>query len=314
MRRLVPVFIALASSSGCVDGFRGSNVEIDLSPFTPSQVSASATPRANELPSDVHFSLYAVQEDTAGGSEHLFLMQQFEIHKIVDLASPCFIDVGEHVPHPGLHVSQYATQIGIDTGIPDIRNPPANATEHQKIEAATAVQRMMNVEALGGDMGIKAVTSASTTTYPGIAPDCTPADNLIPPPTCTDDASNARRLSMCQAAWKADPTLWEGTDRVLTAPLAGTTYGLVVGQNPVNLAPVGGAQFFVEQALLDIDAYAIYWQTDGLTSPGTLLYTGTPTPTPTRGVSHVHMANPAFPGSTADLVIFADIGEDDVHF
>ena len=38
------------------------------------------------------------------------------------------------------------------------------------------------------------------------------------------------------------------------------------------------------------------------------------TPTPTRGVSHVHMANPAFPGSTADLVIFADIGEDDVHF
>ena len=310
-RRLVLAFIGLGSVAGCVDGFRGSNVEIDLGPLTPAQASAGTPPRATELPSDAHFSLYAVQD---GAVEHLFLMQQFEVHRIVDLASPCFIDVGEHVPHAGLHVSQYATQIGLDTGITDLRNPPPEATEQQQIEAATAVQRMMNVAALGGDMGIKAVTSASTSAYPMVAPDCAGAPELIPPPTCTDLASNARRLALCQAAWKADPTLWEGTDRILTAPLAGTTHGLVVGRNPVSLAPVGGAQFFVEDAPSTVDSYAVYWQVDGMPDPGNLLYAGTPTPTPTRGVSHVHMTNPAVPGGTAELVIFADLGEDDVHF
>ena len=58
--------------------------------------------------------------------------------------SPCFIDVGEHVPHPGLHVSQYAKVIGMDVGIPDFTNPPANATQEAKVTAATADQREDN--------------------------------------------------------------------------------------------------------------------------------------------------------------------------
>ena len=122
----------------------------------------------------------------------LFELERFEIHKIADLASPCFIDVGEHVPHPGLHVSQYAKVIGEDVGIPDITNPPANATEAQKIEAATAVQRQANVTLLAGNNGIKAITSSSSSSYGAGAADCSDG-NGIPPPDCTDGSKPVRR-------------------------------------------------------------------------------------------------------------------------
>ncbi|MDB4962713.1 MAG: hypothetical protein JWP01_2712 [Myxococcales bacterium] len=301
--------LALASVSGCVDGFRGSNVQLDLAPSTPAQASPGAVPRPNQLPSNAHYTLYAIQ--TAEDRDRLFEIDRFEIHPIVDLQSPCFIDVGDHVPHPGLHVSQFAAQIAIDTGIPDYRNPPDTATEEQKIDAATAAQRMANVTALGGDSGIKVVTSYSDSQYAAVAADCT--GDGIPPAMCSGEDANARRFAACQAAWAADPELWEGTDRVLTAPLAGTTRGMVDGMNPVNLAPVGGAQFFVDEDLTGMDAFALYWQLDGTEGPGTLLMYGRPT-MPTRGVMHVELTSTSSPGLSADLAIFADLGGDEVHF
>jgi hypothetical protein len=309
VRRRAVVVLALASASGCVDGFRGSNVQLDLAPTTPAQAPPGAVPRANQLPSNAHYTLYAI--DTADDRDRLFAIDRFEIHPIVDLQSPCFIDVGEHVPHPGLHVSQFGAQVALDTGIPDYRNPPEGATEQQKIDAATAAQRMANVTALGGDTGIKVVTSASESVYPAVAADC--SSDGIPPAMCVDTEANARRLAACRAAWAADRDLWEGTDRVLTAPLAGTTRGMVDGMNPVNLAPVGGAQFFVDEDLTGMDAFALYWQLDGMDGPGTLLLYGRPT-TPTRGVMHVEMSSTSSPSLSADLAIFADLGEDGVHF
>ncbi|HET7499668.1 MAG TPA: hypothetical protein VFK02_01650, partial [Kofleriaceae bacterium] len=178
---------------------------------------------------------------------------------------------------------------------------------------ATARQRMNNVMALAGPMGIKAVTSASKASYGPVAADCNGSADQIPPATCTDEPSNRRRLELCQATWKANPNLFEGTDRVLTAPLSGETHGLVLGTNPINLAPVGGAQFFVHDALQNIDAFAIYTQTDDLDTPGTQLYFGRPT-MPTRGVLHVHLVDPANALITAEMAIFTDLGEDDVHF
>jgi len=87
---------------------------------------------------------------------------------------------------------------------------------------------------------------------------------------------------------------------------------------PITGAPVGGAQFFVDNALDNIDAYAIYFQVDGMDPPGndvpgTQLYFGRPT-MPTRGVSHVHLVSPLNPALTAEMAVFADLGEDDVHF
>jgi hypothetical protein len=311
--------MAAAASGGCVNGFRGSNVQLDLPPGTPVQAHVGSAPSTGELPANSHFTIYAIQEDAA--QDRLFELERFEIHRLVDTTSPCFIDVGEHVPHPGLHVTKYADKIAEDTGIADIANPPPTATEQQKIEVATAIQRMTDVQYLAGVMAhaplpptpINVVTSASTAVYPAIADSCTGPPDQIPPPMCTDDASNQLRLQLCQAAWKADPNLFEGTDRVLTAPLSGVTHGMVDGLNPISFAPVGGAQFFVDEALDNIDAYAIYTQTDGVDTLGTQLFFGRPT-MPTRGVYRVHLVSPSSPALTAEMVIFVDLGQDDVHF
>jgi hypothetical protein len=303
--------VALVGGTGCVDGFRGSNVQIDLSPGTPVQAHVVGTPAMGELPANFHFTIYAIQQDAM--QDRLFELTRFELHRIVDTTSPCFIDVGDHVPHPGLHVSQYATKIGEDTRIPDYKNPPPDATEEQKAKMGTAVQRMSNVEALGGPAGIKVVTSASASTYPAVSASCTGPQDQIPAPACTDDASNQLRLRLCQAAWKADTNLFEGTDRVLTAPLNGVTRGTAVGLNPINMAPVGGAQFFVDNALDNVDAYAIYVQADGVDSPGMQLFFGRPTMV-TRGVSHIHLTSPLSPLLTSEMAVFADLGQDDVHF
>lgn len=305
--------LAALAAGGCVDGFRGSNVQLDLSFGTPVQAHVVGRPAADELPANAHFTIYAVQQDAM--ADRLFELDRFEIHYLVDPSSPCFIDVGDNVPHSGLHVTQYANKIAEDTGIADIANPPASATDPQKILMATALQRMQNVRALGGASGIpmKVVSSVSSTPYPAVAAACGgPADQL-PPATCTDDASNQRRLALCQATWKSDPNLFEGTDRVLTAPLNGVTRGMVDGKNAINMAPVGGAQFFIDEALDNIDAYAIYTQTDGIDTPGTQLYFGKPT-MPTRGVRHVHLVSPGNPTLTAEMAVFADLGQDDVHF
>lgn len=309
VRRRAALLLAVVATGGCVDGFRGSNLQLDLSRATPVQASPGTTPGPTQLPPNAHFTLYAIQ--SADDRDRLFEVERFEVHPIVDLASPCFIDVGDHVQFNGLHVSQFAAQVAIDTGIPDFRNPPPEATEQQQIDAATAAQRMTHIAALGGGTGIKVVTSVSEDGYPAVAADCTSAG--IPPATCTDEDANARRLAACQGAWTAAPTLWEGTDRVLTAPLAGTTFGFVDGTNPINLAPVGGAQLFVDEDLTGMDAFAIYWQLDGTDGPGTLLLYGTPHG-PTRGVIHVELTSPANPSLTADLAIFADLGQDEVTF
>ncbi len=305
----------LAAGPACNNAFDGANVQFDFSGAMPVQADiGQATPGTGEIAAASHFTLYAIQRGSAADS--MFAVTQFEIHHVVDLTSPCFIDAGAHVPHPGLHVSQYATVIGADVGVPDVANPPATASENDKIVAATADQRELDVQLLAGANGLHAVTSASTAAYPPVAATCAAAaadPTQIPPPTCTDDASNAQRLALCQAAWTANPDLWEGTDRILTAPLAGTTHGFVDGTNPITSSPVGGAQIFVDTVLETADAFAVYVEADGDATPGARLLYGTPELL-TRGVLHVHMTNPTSPNLTADVAIFANLADDNTHF
>ncbi len=300
----------LALFAGCVDNFQGSNVQFDFSAGMPVLASPGAMPRPGELPSNTHFTLYAFEKDDMAG--RLFEVERFEIHRIVDLQSPCFIDV-DHVKHPGLHVTQFAKVVGMDTGVTDITNPPPTASEQDKIDAATAIQREMNIAALSSDLGIKVVTSASVATYPKVAASCTDADG-IPPPDCIEDGANQRRLQMCQQFWHDNPLYYEGTDRILTAPLNGIAHGMVDGQNPINLAPVGGAQFFVDEVLDNFAGFAIYDQPDDQTTPGGDLFLFGKPAMPTRGVIHVHMTSAVAPAVTADLAIFSNLGEDNVSF
>lgn len=320
--------LSLVLLAGCVTDFSGSNVQFDFAASMPAQALAGTTASSTELPTNVHFTLYAFQEDPMVG--YLFAVQDFEIHRVVDLNSPCYIDFGIGVKHPGLHVSQFEAVTDMDVGIPDFMNPPAGASMTDEEIATTAHQRMLNIIQLAGDTtGIKAVTSTSTAEYPAVAADCNDTSK-IPPPNCTDDASNKRRLDMCQAFWKANPGFYEGTDRVLTKPLNGTTHGYVDGRNPVNLSPVGGAQFFVDEALAGFTGFALYWQFDDANGDGMpdyptgfpdsqkakagqLLLYGTPT-MPTRGVEHVHLFNPTSSAVTAELAIFANLSQDTTHF
>jgi len=255
--------------AGCVNPFAGSNVQFDFAQGMPYQVAPGVTPDATQLPSNSHYTFYAFQLDPTAG--YLFAVQDFEIHPVVDLNSPCFIDVGEHVPHPGLHVSQYEKVIDADVGIPDYTNPPASATETQKEMAGTAHQRMENIDLLlGATMHpLFVVSTASPAQYDPAMVDSGCADtSKIPAPTCTDEASNKRRLDLCQKFWNANPGFYEGTDRSLTAPLAGTMHGLVDGTNPINFANLGGSQFFVDEALGGFDGFAVYWQYDDANGDG----------------------------------------------
>ena len=308
----------LLALAGCVDELRGSNVQFDFSPNMPVQASAYRTPGALELPSNVHFTLYAFSETDDNGNVigRLFELQRFEVEHIVDLDSPCYIDKGEHAAFPGLHVSQFAALMKAKTGIADVANPPPGASQQDQIEVATAIQRQANVALLAGDDGPKVITSWTTFAYPPLAADCADTSG-IPPPTCTDDASNQRRLEMCQAAWddkQNDHLYYEGTDLVLTDPLDGITYGFVDGMNPINLAPIGGAQLFVDEDLAGFAGFAVYWQRDDAPASdiGTQLLFGRPTQ-PTRGVIHVHMTS-LVSSVTAELAIFANLEDDDVHF
>jgi hypothetical protein len=319
--------IALFSLAGCINEYRGSQVQIDLSSTTPIQASQFRRQRAGELPANVHFTLYAFNEGDNVG--RLFRIHEFEIHRTVDLDSPCFVDLGERVPIPGLHVSQYADEIMKKYGFTDVANPPPGATENEKIDVATAVQRQRNIELMSGPEGPKAITSVSTWGYDLYAANCTDP-NGIPPPSCVEAEANQRRLDTCEALWAADPFFYEGTDRVLTAPLNGTAFGFVNGMNPVNLAPVGGAAFFVDESLEEFDGYAIYWSYDDFdgdgkpdypasvpmaerTDLGKLFLFGRPEK-PTRGVIHVQMTNLETPSISAELAIFANLYNDDVHF
>ena len=275
----------------------------------PAQAGIGNTPGTNELPTNTRFTLYGIQ--TTETTEALFALQTFEVHAMVDAGSPCFIDRGQTARFPGIHSSMYAERIAEETGIQDYRNPPSTASERDKIEAATAEQRMRNIEALAN--GLKVLTSASDVGYPPVAAACPGSDSQLPPIDCIDDTSNENRLRLCERTWAANPDLWEGTDRVLTAPLNGTTMGMVEGVNPINLAPIGGVTFNIDEAVSQMDAFAIYYRLDTELDPGTLLLYGTPSE-PTRGVSRVKMTSIIRPNLTADLAVFADLGTDQEQF
>ena len=323
--------LSLLVVAGCVDPFSGSNVQFDFIGAMPVQVAPGVTPAAGQLPANTHFTFYAFQEDATAG--RLFAVDNFEVHPVVDLGSPCYIDVGEHVEHPGLHVSQYEKVIDADVGIPDYTMPPAGASETDKVKAGTAHQRMVNINLLLGSQGnpVFVISSASAAEYDPASIDtgCTDTSK-IPAPTCTDETSNKRRLDMCQAFWNAHKGFYEGTDRVLTSPLSGTMAGMVDGMNPINTGFVGGSQFFVDEALGGFDGYAVYWQfddADGDGQPdypagfpdadkhpaGQLLLFGTPAMV-TRDVIHVHMTSSLIPGLKAELAIFANLDQDSTHF
>jgi hypothetical protein len=313
------------AAGGCVDGFKGSNIQIDFS----ASVMAQANPETP--PPDTYFTLYAVDQvvdETTHlvTAEYLFEIQRFKIQPAVDLASPCNIDI-EGSPYPGLHVTQFANKEREQTGITDPFLP--GLPENDVSRVLTADQRLVNAQAL---QEVKAVTSNSITEYPPVGSACVEEGgsmDQLPPTTCIGEASNAVRLAVCRTIWASDPLLFEGNDKSLTALKNGELYGFVQGQNPINGATLGGSQIFVDE-VLDFDAYSINWQYNDRNGDGVPDYPpGTPDDEKppagypfvagypqnrTRGVVNVPMINRNDPSVSANMAIFADLGDDPLTF
>jgi hypothetical protein len=312
VRRLLFVAIITTASAGCIDGFRGSLVEIELSGEMPVQANYSTLiPGAGELANAGHFRIHAIQN--LDGRAAVFEVGRFEIHRVVDLESPCLIDVGDEVPFPGIHITRFGDAMQAKTGIADVANPPADASETDKIDAATAQTRMSNLALLTGGEGLKVLGSASPNRYPNVDASCTGTG--LPPPECTEPEANARRLAVCNTSWGKDRDLWEGTDTILSTPLNGLSFGFVVGSNPLAVGvPVGGAGIYVNAALDDVDEIAISFFLDEGDDEGSVILAGGLRASASRGVRYAHLESVLSPGLSAEVAVFADLGEDEVHF
>ena len=273
----------------------------------PIEVSPGATPGAAELPSNIHFTFYAFQIDPTGGPAVRGPGLRDPPGR--RSGSPCFIDVGDHVQHPGLHVSQYEKVIDAGRRHPRLHEPagrPRPRAEGDGSDRAPAAWTT-STRCSARRCRLFVVTSASTAEY-------YPA--MVAPTAPTRRRSRRRRAptrprtsagsTLCQKFWNDNPGFYEGTDRVLTAPLAGTMHGMVDGRTRSTSRRVGGAQFFVDEALAGFDGYACTGSTTTPTATacrttrrapaarseaGSCCCSASPT-MPTRGVMHVHMTSP----------------------
>lgn len=292
-------------------------------------------------------------EDGNVTQSYLFEVDRFDIRPVIDVSSPCFIEL-EDAAYPGLHVTQYAEEVREDicdrlglprTCFPDPLDPPVGASEGDVTDVLGADIRMDNLGDLQSQ--VKAVTSFSNFRYPDPEPGCDATGDQIPAITCTDDASNAQRLAACKALWATGPDadgdgvidIYEGSDKVMTLPLSGKLYGMVEGPNPINSGFVGGATIYVDEVLEDFDAYTVHWQfkdydedgepdypddffddddgdgePDHVESPTGYPFMTGPPEARVRGVINARLTSPFSTAAFAEVAIFPDLSDDDVHF
>ena len=109
---------AIASAAlqmACVDRFDGIDLQLTLSEQSVGPALAGETPGAGQPPAGTHFTVYAI--DVAGTGDdvksYAFPVIDFEIAPLIDIHSPCFIDL-DYVggkSFPGLHVTQEVAKL-----------------------------------------------------------------------------------------------------------------------------------------------------------------------------------------------------------
>jgi hypothetical protein len=319
-------------AAGCVEAFPGANVQIDFSSATPTPARRGTAPVGQQPPADTYFSLYASKEtlDDSGAVVRTdqFEVERFEIRPVIDLSSPCFIDL-EDSRYPGIHVSRFYERLLNEVGIGedgDPTRPPAGIDRNDLIDALTAQVRDTNLPRL--QAAVKTVASASLTfDYQNVVAgtDCSnPAEGMIPPPNCDDDESNRIRLAECRRQWETDPLFYEGSDKVFALPINGAFYGVVEGQNPVNGGLLGGSALFVDESLVDAATFSVRWQYKDLDNNGepddpsagpigVLFMEGRPE-VRTRGTLNARLVNDVQLAVAAEMVVFTDLARDDVAF
>ena len=337
----------VTAAGGCVEAFDGSNLQIDFAMGTLAAARPGRPLQPDQPPADTHLELYAadlVYQTNPDGTvvvdergrplveqSFLFKVTEFEIRPAIDTSSPCLIELGD-TQYPGLHVTQIASKVEeilepFGTDDPFAPGLPADVVT----DVLNARRRFGNLEKI--ETILKAVTSHEAFRYPATAPagQCPPSSpDALPDRACKDDASNAQRLRVCQALWAAHPEFYEGSDKVFTLPLNGRYLGMVEGMNPINMGFVGGSSMFVDENLIDHEAYILNWQYDDFDGDGTpdfppalpaaerldlgyLYMSGAPVDV-SRGVTTVPLRHPTNANINADLAILPNLGHDDVHF
>jgi hypothetical protein len=333
--RFVPLCALIIGSSACVDAFSGSDVQIDFAQGFPHAVLPGET-RAPEQPAaNTYYILWASTQsvDSTGTPQatYLFDVVHFEIKRLIDLSSPCFIEL-ESSRFPGLHVTQYANKLSQQTGITDPINPPAGASPGDITDVLDAQIRMSHLLPLQNQVEI--MTDVSNARYGAVETTCV-EDNpgadpaKFPPSKCIGETSNKNRLAMCRAFWSAHPEYYEGNDKTFTAPLNGKVHGMVEGLNPIDSGFLGGTELFVD-SVLEAQGYLVTWQykdLDGDGMPdfpnpapppdeqqiGHRLLEGTPVHK-ARGVTNVSLFDRNNLSISAEMAIFPNLADDGTHF
>jgi hypothetical protein len=331
-------FVALAAASACVQPLSGSDVQIDFgasgtSIWVPAR--NAATQQANQPAPNTYYRLYAVQERRDASNvvveNYVFPVQDLEIRHLIDLTSPCFIEL-EDARFPGLHATEFENKVKEVVNIQDEFHPRADATQAEIDQVVDADIRMGHLSALQDT--VEVVTDTSNAQYGGSAATCLDDDagvdqTLFPPPKCTGDRANALRLKLCREFWAKNPSFYEGSDKVFTLPLNGEFRGVVEGINPVNNGFLGGSEFVVDTVLSEVNSFVLTWQYKDLNGDGTpdfpastpeadkkighTYLTGRPVRA-ARGVINVLLSNPADPSISAEMAIFSDISNRGTHF
>lgn len=325
----------------CIEPNSGSNVQFDFAEDVQIAALAGGTPEPEQPPTDTYYALWAadyVYRDLDGDGQpdldmnneplvdqaFLFEVQRFEIRRLIDRDSPCFIDI-EGAPFPGIHVTQHGAKMRLVKGVTNPFDP--QVPYNDAVDVLTADRRMELLPRLESEL--KAVTSMSTYRYPATtaAGECGGSVGGIPHPTCLDDESNALRLRLCKEQWAAaGPDLYEGSDKVFTLPLNGLFYGMVEGTNPINDGFVGGAGVYVDENLTGFDSYVVNWQYKDLDGDGApdapagmesvtgFPYLSGPAERITRGVINATLRNPNVNQIRGVLAVFPNLADDDVSF
>ncbi len=346
--------LAVACLPGCIEPLGGSSVQFTFAEGVQPATPRGQTPEPEQPPSDTFFTLYSADfdyydEDGNGRPDldlngeplvrevYLYEVQRFEIRQLIDRSSPCFIDI-EGAEFAGVHVTQHARKMRESRGVTNPLDPNVPYTD--AVDVLTADKRNELLPRLENDL--KAVTSSDAYVepgradfqYPATAPmgasgcvETNPGLTDLPHPTCIDDASNALRLRLCHELWAAaGPEYYEGSDKVFTLPLNGTFRGIVEGTNPKNGGFVGGAALFVDENLIGHDAFVINWQYKDLDGDGApdapagmaselgFQYLGGRAEHITRGVINASLRNANSREIRAELSVFPELGDDDVHF
>ena len=294
--------LLIVAAASCVEPFRGSKVELYLRPGV--QVPGDDNPGFGKPPSDTHYELYVVKEQSA------FKLAEFDIRPALSTHEKCFIE-DETSRFPGLHSTKIADKllaVAMADGTVSDKEAGEIASARARVGAMSALESSLKVLTLHED-GLTDAMAASLVTD-------------VPLPGATDDTSNADRLAKCRAVFAKHAGYYVGTDKVLTIPINGTYLGIVEGRDPRNNSFLGGAALDVREALPGFDFMRINWQYNAPNDPraasnpsaiGYHYMSGAPF-VRTRGVINVTMRHQDFPEIAGDAAIYTDLDQDDVHF